>query len=243
MAKPVENPVIKTRFEVKNEVSEKAEMYLYGTIRKAQWYEDESSVISSSRVMAELKELKGKNIDVHINSGGGDVFESIAIGNLLQQHDGDIDIYIDGLAGSGASVIAMAGKNIYMFDNSMMMIHKAWTIAVGNSTDLRKTASDLDKMDDAVRASYMGKFIGSEEELKVLIDDETFLTAEECMTFGFASKIIKNTDTEKTPENSTKTSILNKYSTVVQANSDVNKSTQVINNEKVSLLNRFRKVE
>lgn len=231
------SPQVETRFEFKNEEDKPAELYLYGTIRQAQWYESEDDVISSKRVRSALNNMKGKSVDVHINSGGGDVFESIAIRNLFLQHDGDINIYIDSMAGSGASIIATAGKNIYMFDNSMQMIHKAWTIAVGNSDELKKVAADLDKIDEAVKSSYMTKFVGSADELEALIADETYLTAEECVAFGFATSIISlQADEEETLN---KTSLFNKYKMNVSV--DINKPIQV--NEPSSLLNKFRKAE
>ena len=145
---------IKTNFHVKNEIdNEVAEMYLYGTIREAYPWEDEDECISANRVLNALKEVGEKDIDIHINSGGGDVFESIAIHNTLKQHKGKVNIIVDALAGSGASVIAMAGDTVKMFDSSMMMIHKAWTVAMGNSDDLRKQADDLEKIDSSVQAT------------------------------------------------------------------------------------------
>ena len=113
------------------------------------------------------------------------MFESIAIMNTLKQHKGKVNIIIDSLAGSGASVIAMAGDTIKMFTNSMMMIHKAWTYACGNADELRKQADDMDKIDIAVKASYQDRFVGTEEELEDLIAEESWLTAEECIAFGF----------------------------------------------------------
>lgn len=211
----MKNTKIETMLEVKNEVdSEVAELYLYGTIRQACWWDDEEDVISAKRVKTSLKELSGKNVDVHINSGGGDVFESISICNLLKQHNGDINIYIDGLAGSGASVVAMAGKNIYMPSNAMMMIHKASTYAYGNSTDIKKIADDLDKIDISVRESYKDKFVGEEQELIDLIEDETWLTAEECLAFGFCNELITDKKEELEPiENKApiKVSLFEKY--------------------------------
>lgn len=212
--KKIEIPKIETRLEVKNEAdSDVAELYLYGFIRQAYWWDDEDDCISAKRVRNSLKDLKGKPINVHINSGGGDVFESIAICNLLKQHDADINMYIDSMAGSGASIIATAGKNVYMFTNSMQMIHKAWTYAYGNADELRKTAEDLDKIDTSVKASYMSKFVGTEEELETLIADETYLTAEECLAFGLCTEILAEKEEEKEPENKllTKVSLFEKY--------------------------------
>ena len=84
----------------------------------------------------------------------------------------------------------MAGKYIYMPSNAMMMIHKASTYAYGNSTDIKKIADDLDKIDISVRESYKDKFVGEEQELIDLIEDETWLTAEECLAFGFCNELI-----------------------------------------------------
>lgn len=209
----MENTKIETRLEVKNEVdSGVAELYLYGTIREAYWWDDEDECISAKRVKSALNELKGKAINVHINSGGGDVFESIAICNLFKQHDGDINIFIDAMAGSGASIIATAGKEVYMFTNSMQMIHKAWTYGYGNADELRKIASDLDKIDTSVKASYMNKFVGTEDELEQLIADESYLTADECLAFGLCTKIIEeNKDEEIKNEIPIKVSLFDKY--------------------------------
>lgn len=204
-------PKIETKVEVRNEAEDIAELYLYGYIRQASWWDDEDDVISAKRVMNALKNLKGKEINVHINSGGGDVFESIAISNLLKQHDKDINIYIDGLAGSGASVIAMAGKKIYMPSNTMMMIHKAWTWTAGNADDLRKVADNLDKIDSSVNASYKERFVGTDEELSELIKEESWLTAEECLAFGFCDEILETKKEEEPPQNSIKETLFNKY--------------------------------
>ncbi len=216
----MEIPKIETRIEVKNQDNkDTAELYLYGVIRKACWWDDEEDVISAKRVRKSLKELKGKNINVHINSGGGDVFESIAICNSLKQHDGKIKIVVDALAGSGASVIAMAGDEVEMFNNAMIMIHKAWTYTSGNSDDLEKVANDLKKIDTSVKASYKEKFVGTDEELNDLIKAESWLTAEECVAFGFCNKIIENSteDEEETTKNNIKQTLFNKYNKTINA--------------------------
>lgn len=229
-------PKIETRLEVKNEANnETAELYLYGAIRQAYWWDDEEDVISAKRVRNALKELKGKDVNVHINSGGGDVFESITICNLFKQHDGDINIYIDGLAGSGASIVAMAGKKIYMPSNTMMMIHKAWTNAAGNADELRKVANDLDKIDSAVKASYKSRFVGNDEELEALLKEESWLTAEECLAFGLCDEILEQKREEEAPENSIKQTLFNKYNKNISAN------TPKVEEGKPTLFNAFKK--
>lgn len=185
----MEIPRIRPRLEVKNEASkDEAELYLYGTITSCCWWDED--VITSTNVRNKLNNIKANKINVHIHSGGGDVFESIAIYNLLKNHDAEIVVYIDGLAASGASIIAMAGDRVIMPRNTMIMIHKAWTYAIGNSDELRKIASDMDKMDTAVKESYKAKFVGTDEELQNLIKDATWLTAEECKTLGFCDELV-----------------------------------------------------
>ncbi len=192
---------IQTRLEIKNEVnSDAVELYLYGTIRQGYWWDDEDSCISAKLVRSKLEGLGDKTLNVHINSNGGDVFESIAICNLLKQYKGEVNIYIDAMAASGASIIATAGKNVYMYENSMQMVHKAWTISMGNADDMRKVADDLDKIDVAVKASYMSKFVGNEDELEKLVKEETCLTADECLTFGLCSEIIEQKEDNKQDE-------------------------------------------
>ena len=204
----MEIPKIETRLEINNESdSNTADLYLYGSIREAYWWDDEDDCISAKSVKKLLKDTTAKKINVHINSPGGDVFESIAIGNLLKQSNAEINIVDDSLAGSGASLIAMSGNHIQMFPNSMMMIHKAWTYAGGNADELRKCADQLDKIDSAVKSSYKNRFVGTDEELENLIKDETWLTADECLTFGFCDEII----TEEKQEEPVKNSLFNKY--------------------------------
>lgn len=201
-------PKIKTRLEVKNEVeNDYSEMYLYGSISSYSWYDED--VITAKKVREQLSEITKDTIHVHINSGGGDVFESIAIYNLIKNHKAKIIIYVDGLAASGASIICMAGDEIIMPSNSMMMIHKAWTWATGNADELRKVASDMDKIDSAVTESYVPRFIGTKEELAQLLSDETWLTAQECKDLGFCNEVL-NVE-EKKEEEPAKNSILEKY--------------------------------
>ena len=220
-------PKIKTRLEVKNEAdSDVAELYLYGVIRKAYPWEDLEDCISANAVIKELKTLKGKDIDVHINSGGGDVFESIAICNSLKQHDGEIKIIVDALAGSGASVICTAGK-VVMFNNCMQMIHKAWTYTWGNADDLRKDADDLDKIDEAADNSYKKKFVGTDEELMDLIAEGSWLTAEECLALGFCDEILdaEDEEEEESAENNVKENLFNKYKKNIESKVVDNKTT------------------
>jgi ATP-dependent Clp protease, protease subunit len=219
----MEIPKINKRFEVFNkaENQEEAVMYMYGSIGKG-WFSD----ISAKDVRYKLNNLTAKTINIHVNSPGGDVFESIAIHNLLKNHKATINIHIDGLAASGASVIAMAGDKIIMPKNTMMMIHKAWTWASGNAEGLRKIANDLEKIDSAVTESYTSRFVGERTELETLLAEETWLTAAECKTFGFCNEIVDeieipdDEEEEQEEDISAKEKILNKYSQQFAAQSN-----------------------
>ncbi len=218
---------------------------IYGPIMKEDlwgWF-PEDGYTSSAGIAKKLAEYAGKDIEVHINSGGGDVFESIAILNQLLQHDGKVVTIIDGLAGSGASIIATAGEEIRMFPTSMQMIHRAWTVVYGNADELRKTAGDLDKIDSAVAAAYKDRFVGTEAELSELLSAETWLTAEECLAFGFCTEVVKaeSSSTEPNPDDEPDTSadvkktLFNKYQSTVQ-----NEIKPIEEPKKNSLLGRMK---
>ena len=233
-------PKIETKLQVNNQTdTDTAEMYLYGTIRKAYWWDDEDNCISANRVKNALADLKDKDINIHINSGGGDVFESIAICNLLKQHGGNITIIIDALAASGGSVICMAASKIIMPSNAMMMIHKAWTWTDGNADELRKVANDLDKMDNAVLASYKNRFIGTEEELRLLIKESSWLTAEECKALGFCDEILDEQQEPEETQEDIKNSILNKYMNKVK---EPQEPKMVENKNKQAIQNLFKQL-
>lgn len=132
------------------------------------------------------------DMDIVINSPGGDILEGFSIYNAIKSHDGEVNITVD-WAGSMASVIAMAGKNVYMRDkSSMMMIHRPWSVAMGRSDDMRSVADSLDKLEDMLSGIYMDRFKKSEKDLRALLDDETYLNAKEAKELGFIDKIVKS---------------------------------------------------
>lgn len=166
-------------------------IYLFGDITTNDWKWDESEV-SSWDIKELLENFKNVEIiNIHINSCGGDVFEGLAIYNLLKEHMAKKIVYIDGIAASIASVIAMVGDEIIMPEASMMMIHNCWTYAVGNSKELRKQADDMDKVMQSIIATYMAKVNIKEDKLKELLDNETYLSAIDCLEMGFATNVIK----------------------------------------------------
>ena len=124
-----------------------------------------SEEISATSFKDDLDDLGDvKTINLHINSPGGSVFEGIAIHNMLKMHKAKINVYVDGLAASIASVIAMSGDTIFMPENSMLMIHNPWTVAMGNSKELRKQADDLDRIAQMSVKTYLSKSNGKIDE-------------------------------------------------------------------------------
>lgn len=193
-----------------------AELYLYGDIIEDSYVWDKSEeYISSKKVREQLSKLNGENLKVHINSFGGMTFEGVAIYNLLMDYQGEVEVQIDGIAASAASIVAMAGSKISGRENTMLMIHKGWTYAMGNSTELRESADMLDKIDKAADATYLKRFKGEPDELAELISAETWLTATECLENGFYDSVIeelaepdeepKTNKDEPKPELNTKT--------------------------------------
>lgn len=171
-------------------------MYIYGDVEgdAYDWWTDEviKSETSANYFREELAKYENINqINIYINSYGGSVFEGTAIYNQLKRHPAHKTVYIDGFACSIASVIAMAGDEIIMPRNTMMMIHNMWMYAAGNASELRKAADDLDTINAAGRAAYLLKAGDKLEEsvLSEMMDSETWLTASQCIQYGLADKL------------------------------------------------------
>ncbi|WP_441395055.1 head maturation protease, ClpP-related [Bacillus sp. RE35] len=180
------------RFEAKGENEYK--LTVYGSI--GGWFSENNA----EAVRRKIQDVKAEKIHVHINSGGGSAFDGVAICNQLKQHSAEIIVHIDGWAASAASVIAMAGDKIIMPSNTMIMIHQASTFEYGNADLFEKTARDLRKIDSALVASYKKRFVGTDEELKQLLKDETWLTAEEAVALGLADEIADEIEIDDTQE-------------------------------------------
>lgn len=137
-----------------------------------------------------------KNINIYINSYGGEVKEGLAIYNQLNRHPAQKTVYIDGFACSIASVIAMAGDKVIMGSNTLMMIHHASMGAWGNAEELRKAANDVEVIDQASCSSYLSKAGDklSSEKLTELLDNQTWLNAEQCLQYGLADEIAGKED-------------------------------------------------
>lgn len=171
------------------------QLYIYGDVEGNYWDwwtgQEIESDTSAEHFRQELAQYPNAGeIEIYINSYGGEVFEGTAIYNQLKRHPAHKTVYIDGFACSIASVIAMAGDEIVMPRNTLMMIHNMWMGAVGNAAALRKAADDLDVINAAGRQAYLLKAGDklTEEKLTELMDAETWLTAQDCIDLGLADR-------------------------------------------------------
>jgi ATP-dependent Clp protease, protease subunit len=182
---------LKRGYEIKAKVSN-AEIWIYEEIG-AGWF----GGLSAKQFADDIKALgKLDTITVRINSPGGDVFDGVAIYNILKQNPARVVVNIDGLAASIASVIAMAGDEITMAENAMMMIHEAWTMAVGNAGDFRETADRLEKVNGVIRDTY-ARQTGDKappETIAELMTAETWMTAQEAMDYGLVHSLSDSMD-------------------------------------------------
>lgn len=171
------------------------DLYIYGDVKSDSydWWTDQiiKSETSANHFREELsKHPNVTQINIYINSYGGSVFEGTAIYNQLKRHTAHKIVYVDGFACSIASVIAMAGDEIVMPKNALMMVHNMWMGVYGNAAELRKAADDLDTINTAGRGAYLDKAGDKLDEatLVEMMDAETWLTAEQCIRYGLADR-------------------------------------------------------
>lgn len=145
--------------------------------------------ITAKDFLDQLKAVGDRRITLRINSPGGSVFDGTAIYNRLKDHAAGVEVKIDGLAASIASVIAMAGSKITMAENALLMIHNASGIVMGNAEDMRQLADTLDKIDGTIAGTYSRKTGAPVEDMAALMDAETWFTAAEAKAAGFIDEI------------------------------------------------------
>lgn len=171
--------------KIKN-MADKAEIFLYGIIvddTDANWLvQNEDGSIGyqyPAEIKAQLDALKGIPITVHVASDGGNIAAGIAIFNMLKNHDAPVDIYVDSWAASIASFICFAGRKVYMPENTFMMIHNPAGGGFGEAEYLRSIADWLDKLKNMIADTYASHSEKSIDEIKALMDKETWLSAKE----------------------------------------------------------------
>lgn len=136
-----------------------------------------------------LSDVKGDRLSVHVNSPGGDVFDGIAILNLLRGHPAAVDVVVDGLAASAASVIAMAGDTVTMMPGSQMMIHDVSALCIGNAKDMADSAKLLDQISDNLAGIYASCAGGDAADWRKVMRGEAWYTAEEAVAAGLAHTV------------------------------------------------------
>lgn len=164
-----------------------ADIYIYGDIVSWEWFESD---VSSYTLSKEIEGLKVDKINVFINSYGGEVAEGLAIYNQLRRHKAKVVTYCDGFACSAASVVFMAGDERIMSNASLLMIHNAWSWAAGDSNALRKQADDLEAITQASINAYMQHVTITEETLKQMMDNETWISPQDALEMGFATSVV-----------------------------------------------------
>jgi ATP-dependent Clp protease protease subunit len=155
--------------------------------------------ITAKSVAAQLRGIGDRPIEVQINSPGGDMFEGIAIYNVLREHAQPIDIKIMGMAASAASIVAMAGDNISIGSASFLMVHNCWVMAVGNRHDMAQIAADLEPFDLAMAEVYAARSGQTLADCQAWMDAETYMSGSQAIERGFADSLLA-ADAVKTEE-------------------------------------------
>ena len=145
--------------------------------------------MNAQSFIEEIKEFKNSDINLHINCVGGDVFDGMAIYNILKKRTAKTTVYIEGIAASMGSVIALAADTVVMAENSLFMIHNAWGGANGEAKDMKKTAALLDKISGEIADIYVKKTKLPYDKVKDMMDEETWLNADEALNLGFVDSI------------------------------------------------------
>lgn len=145
--------------------------------------------VAAEEFVSELRSVTAPTMNVRINSPGGSVFDGITIANAIMAHPANVTVYVDGLAASIASVIALSGDRVVMMPRSQMMIHDASGLCIGNAADMRDMVDLLDKQSDNIAGAYAERAGGTPEEWRERMQAETWYSAEEAVAAGLADEV------------------------------------------------------
>ena len=177
-----------------------ADINIYGDITSWPWLDSD---VSSHGIKEEIDALNVDEINVYINSYGGEVAEALAIYSVLKRHSAQVHTFCDGFACSAATIIFCAGDVRTMGSIALMMIHNCMSYAgFANSEELRKIAEDNDKINQSSIEAYKKVSTLSEDEIKAMMNAETWLTAQEALEYGFATEIADAEDPDEDPQQS-----------------------------------------
>lgn len=180
----------------RNETPNVGVLFMYGDIYMSSYYDEDITPKQVIEAISSLGDID--TLDIHLNSNGGDVFAGVAIKNYLEGLGIKINVYVDALAASIASVIAQAASKgcLFMYSNTMMMIHDPWTICMGNARELRENADRIDKISNStILESYMKRAKISEDEVLEFMAQEKWFSAKEALENGFCDEIIDTNST------------------------------------------------
>lgn len=219
-----------------NTENDSSKITIYGEIGDYWW--DSTSAADVERA---LKDVTTNTVHVHLNSGGGDAFDGIAIYNQLKNHSAKVVVHIDGLAASAASIIAMAGDEILMNTGTMLMIHEASTFAWGTKSEIQKTMNALTGLDKSLVDVYMTRFKGERSEIETLLNNETWFTADEAAAVGLVDEVKEVEEAEATAASAEefKASILARFKKADPHPSQASVESPT----KENILSRFKRAE
>lgn len=169
-----------------------ATLYLYDAIVSDDISAEYFGGVSAESLVPQIRSIKGGTLHLRINSPGGDVFAAQAIVQAIRDSGARVIAHVDGYAASAATVIATAADEIEMSDGAMYMIHCAWSFAMGNADDMLETAALLDKIDGVIAGQYAKKAGKSADEMKTLMDAETWFTAQEAVDAGLVDRVAES---------------------------------------------------
>lgn len=197
------------------------------------WWTGEG--VTAKRIAGALRAIgSGKDVDVYINSPGGDVFEGLAIYNLLREHEGKVTVHIMGLAASAASFLAMAGDEIRIARAGFIMIHNAWVIAMGNRHELREVANWLEPFDRAILDIYQSRTGIDAEEIAALMDSESWIGGADAVDDGWADGFLASDIITESPANRSEFVIASRRLDAAMARAGIPRS------ERRNLMNEFK---
>ena len=168
-------------YNIQNKAGETADIYIFDEIG--------TYGVTAQDFISEIKGLKDMPINLRINSLGGDVFDGMAMYNVIKRRESKTTVYIEGIAASIATIIALGADEVIMAENSLFMIHNAWGGTSGEAKDMRKTAETLDKITSELTDIYVKKTGLSYDTLAQMMDEESWLNAEEAFRLGFIDTI------------------------------------------------------
>lgn len=172
-------------YEFKAQGEDHAELWIYSEIGENFWGEG----VAASTFVPELNAIRANQIDLHINSYGGNVFDGMAMYTALQRHPARVTCYVDGVAASIASIVALAGDEVVMPSNAMLMIHNPMgSVYWGSEQVMRQMADSLAAIKAAMLNVYEEHSTKSRDELAAALDAETWLTADDAVAFGFVQE-------------------------------------------------------